>query len=89
PFLYELGLKKALLDLFKQVNLKATFFFYYEIQDNIILPNVEYEQAIYRIIQELLNNALKHSKASKVTIRLYEQNGYLNLTYDDDGIGMG
>ncbi|MCV5063573.1 hypothetical protein OFM35_34450, partial [Escherichia coli] len=79
----ELGLKKALLDLFKQVNLKATFFFYYEIQDNIILPNVEYEQAIYRIIQELLNNALKHSKASKVTIRLYEQNGYLNLTYDD------
>ena len=78
-------MKKALLDLFKQVNLKATFFFYYEIQDNIILPNVEYEQAIYRIIQELLNNALKHSKASKVTIRLYEQNGYLNLTYDDDG----
>lgn len=89
PFLYELGLKKALLDLFKQVNLKATFFFYYEIQDNIILPNVEYEQAIYRIIQELLNNALKHSKASKVTIRLYEQDGYLKLTYDDDGIGIG
>lgn len=89
PFLYELGLKKALLDLFKQVNLKATFFFYYEIQDNIMLPNVEYEQAIYRIIQELLNNALKHSKASKVTIRLYEQNGNLNLTYDDDGIGIG
>ena len=63
PFLYELGLKKALLDLFKQVNLKATFFFYYEIQDNIILPNVEYEQAIYRIIQELLNNALKAFKS--------------------------
>ncbi|GAB6458669.1 ATP-binding protein [Bacillus luti] len=89
PFLYELGLKKALLDLFKQVNLKATFFFYYEIQDNIMLPNVEYEQAIYRIIQELLNNALKHSKASKVTIRLYEKNGNLKLTYDDDGIGIG
>ena len=50
-----------------------------------MLPNVEYEQAIYRIIQELLNNALKHSKASKVTIRLYEKNGNLKLTYDDDG----
>ncbi|MGR5968680.1 sensor histidine kinase [Bacillus paranthracis] len=36
-----------------------------------------------------MNNALKHSKASKVTIRLYEQDGYLKLTYDDDGIGIG
>ncbi|MGM2786770.1 ATP-binding protein [Bacillus cereus group sp. Bce018] len=88
PFLYELGLKKALLDLYKQVNLKATFFFYYEIQDNIILPNVEYEQAIYRIIQELLNNAQKHSKASTVTIRLYEIGDHLYVTYIDDGIGI-
>lgn len=88
PFLYELGLKKALLDLYKQANLKATFFFYYEIQDNIILPNVEYEQAIYRIIQELLNNAQKHSKASTVTIRLYEIGNHLYVTYIDDGIGI-
>ncbi|MFZ7624407.1 hypothetical protein ACO1C4_20240 [Bacillus cereus] len=47
------------------------------------------DKQFIELFRALLNNALKHSKASKVTIRLYEQNGYLNLTYDDDGMGDG
>ena len=86
PFLYELGLKQALLNLFKQINLKATFFFYYDIPEQIVAPSVEHEQAIYRIIQELLNNAMKHSKASNVTIRLFQKGEHLYLTYVDNGI---
>ena len=73
PFLYELGLKQALINLFKQINLKATFFFYYDIPERIVAPSVEHEQAIYRIMQELLNNAMKHSKATNVTVRLFEK----------------
>ncbi|MCU5554553.1 sensor histidine kinase, partial [Bacillus cereus] len=88
PFLYELGLKQALINLFKQINLKATFFFYYDIPERIIAPSVEHEQAIYRIIQELLNNAMKHSKATNVTIRLFEKDENLYLTYVDNGIGI-
>ncbi|HFJ9331203.1 TPA: ATP-binding protein [Bacillus paranthracis] len=88
PFLYELGLKQALLNLFKQINLKATFFFYYDIPEQIVAPSVEHEQAIYRIIQELLNNAMKHSKASNVTIRLFQKGEHLYLTYVDNGIGV-
>ncbi|MFH7833124.1 ATP-binding protein [Bacillus luti] len=88
PFLYELGLKQALLNLFKQINLKATFFFYYDIPERVVAPSVEHEQAIYRIIQELLNNAMKHSKASNVTIRLFEKGENLYLTYVDNGIGV-
>lgn len=88
PFLYELGLQQALLNLFKQINLKATFFFYYDIPERIIAPSVEHEQAIYRIIQELLNNAMKHSKATNVTIRLFQKDEQLYLTYVDNGIGI-
>lgn len=88
PFLYELGLQKALLNLFKKINLKATFFFYYDIPEHIIVPSVEHEQAIYRIVQELLNNALKHSKASNVTIKLFQKDHHLYLTYVDNGIGV-
>ncbi|WP_226545548.1 ATP-binding protein [Bacillus thuringiensis] len=88
PFLYELGLKQALLNLFKQVNLKATFFFYYDIPERIVVPSIEHEQAIYRIIQELLNNAMKHSKATNVTIRLFHKDDHLYLTYVDNGIGV-
>nr|WP_246861379.1 ATP-binding protein [Bacillus cytotoxicus] len=88
PFLYELGIKQALLNLFKQINLKATFFFYYDIPEHIVVPSAEHEQAIYRIIQELLNNALKHSKASNVSIKLFQKDQQLFLTYTDNGIGI-
>ncbi len=88
PFLYELGLKQALMNLFKQINLKATFFFYYDIPERIVAPSVEHEQAIYRIIQELLNNAMKHSKATNVTIRLFYKDEHLYLTYVDNGVGV-
>lgn len=88
PFLYELGIKQALLNLFKQINLKATFFFYYDIPEHIVVHSKEHEQAIYRIIQELLNNALKHSNASNVSIKLYQKDNHLFLTYKDNGIGL-
>ena len=88
PFLYELGLKKALVSLFKRINLKATFFFYNDISEHIIIPSKEHEQAVYRIVQELLNNALKHSQASNVTIKLFQKDDHLYLTYADNGIGM-
>ena len=43
---------------------------------------------LYRIIQELLNNALKHSEAKEIDIQLNRQNGYLMLKVEDDGIGF-
>lgn len=42
---------------------------------------------IYRIIQEALNNILKHSKASYVHIALYKNNGIM-LQIKDNGIGF-
>lgn len=41
----------------------------------------------YRIAQEAVNNALKHSHADHVTIRLAETNGAVTLTVTDNGIG--
>ncbi|MDO6633274.1 ATP-binding protein [Bacillus thuringiensis] len=52
------------------------------------MPSIEHEQAIYRIVQELLSNAMKHSKSTNVTIRLFQKDDYLYLTYVDNGIGI-
>jgi signal transduction histidine kinase len=43
---------------------------------------------LYRIIQELLNNAIKHSEAGEIDIQLNRQNGHLMLKVEDDGIGF-
>src|SRR5690606_14543475 len=41
---------------------------------------------IYRIFQEIMNNALKHSKASNVYVRLSRIGGF-SMEIEDDGIG--
>jgi signal transduction histidine kinase len=46
------------------------------------------EEALYRIAQEALNNALKHSGASTVTIVLRCKPAGANLEVDDNGIGF-
>lgn len=43
----------------------------------------------YRIVQESLNNAVKHSKASKIGVTLMQDNaGNVNLIIQDNGLGM-
>ncbi len=44
--------------------------------------------AIYRIVQEQFTNIFKHAKAKKILIRLYHENGKLNLRIKDDGLGF-
>src|SRR6185437_3580034 len=44
--------------------------------------------ALYRVLEELLNNTMKHSKASRVTIGFVIENGVLFIDYSDNGIGM-
>ena len=48
----------------------------------------ESELQIYRIIQELLSNILKHAQATEADIQLTRHNGNLNLMVHDNGIGF-
>jgi two-component system sensor histidine kinase DegS len=48
----------------------------------------EVEIGAYRIIQEAVNNALKHAQAVSVTISTQFANGTLGITVSDDGQGF-
>ncbi len=43
---------------------------------------------LYRIVQELLANTIKHAKASKIKIELREEKDLLLLNMEDNGIGF-
>lgn len=43
---------------------------------------------IYRIIQELVNNAIKHASAKQILIQLVEEETQYHLTVEDDGVGF-
>lgn len=46
------------------------------------------EVNIYRIIQELLNNTVKHAKASEALVQLLRAENRLNITVEDNGKGF-
>ncbi len=52
-----------------------------------ILPAVV-EQALYRIAQEALNNALKHAHARRITAHLRQAQSSVILEISDDGVGF-
>ena len=43
---------------------------------------------LYRIVQELLHNAIKHALAANVLIQLAQQQDTIHLTVEDDGTGF-
>jgi two-component system NarL family sensor kinase len=46
------------------------------------------ELMLYRILQEALKNVEKHAHARQVTVQLIKQDGSVQLTIKDDGIGF-
>jgi two-component system, LuxR family, sensor kinase FixL len=48
----------------------------------------EAEINLYRIAQEALTNAVKHGKASKISVRLASESGGTTLVVKDDGVGV-
>ncbi|WPR77756.1 sensor histidine kinase [Algoriphagus sp. NG3] len=51
--------------------------------------NMDTRIALLRIIQEAITNILKHAKAQKVDILIYEESASLILTIKDNGKGLG
>ena len=65
------------------INIKSNFHNWLQIE------NTEKITHLYRIIQELLQNAVKHSKATNVLLQfIINPKGELTVMYEDNGIGF-
>jgi PAS domain S-box-containing protein len=53
-----------------------------EIGDNVLATN------LYRIVQEAINNAVKHAQARQIVVRPESLGGTLVVTVADDGVGI-
>jgi signal transduction histidine kinase len=43
---------------------------------------------LYRIVQEVINNAIKHAKASKIVFRLKQEEKGMFIEVEDNGVGF-
>ncbi|WGH76956.1 tetratricopeptide repeat protein [Tenacibaculum tangerinum] len=84
--LLKFGLEYAVKDVIKKYSNSQLQF---EIDaQNINRYNQEFEIRIFNVIQELINNILKHSKANYAQIELKEEKDQLTILVKDDGVGF-
>ncbi|RAP23284.1 hypothetical protein C2W59_02864 [Bacillus pumilus] len=86
--LYDLGLVKAISKLTSQIQEEAPFHIRLNTTRFDKELDIDSQLNIYRIVQELLSNALKHSQASQVLVMLICIKDQVVLHYEDDGVGF-
>jgi signal transduction histidine kinase len=85
PLLDEQGLAAALRTRLQSVETRAGLAVVFDCHGEERLP---VEQELYRLVQEALNNVLKHAHASRVEVRLDLASNPATLEVCDDGAGF-
>lgn len=82
------GLQAAINDLVRAVNDSGAVAVEANIELSSELSN-ESSLNLYRILQELVNNTLKHAHATKITIDISQiSHDHISMIYEDNGIGF-
>lgn len=85
----ELGLNEAIKNIIYRFKKISSVEIYLEWDDNIQQKiGINYSIHVYRIIQEALNNVLKHSKANKVELKGKVVGSNVSISISDNGIGF-
>lgn len=87
--LVKFGLDTALKDFCNDINQSGALQVSYQ---SIGLYNVAIDQTtaitVYRIVQELINNTMKHAAAKTAIVQITKTDGHLSVTVEDDGKGF-
>jgi signal transduction histidine kinase len=86
--LFKMGLDAAIQDLVNTIHRSHEM----EISFQNLVPLIKLKKgseiSIYRIIQELLQNVIKHAQARQVIVQISQHNGTFSLVVEDDGTGF-
>lgn len=88
PTVIEMGIVPAMQWLIKTTAIQSGIEFNTFFPDSDLDMNDEAAIVVFRIVQESLNNVLKHALASKVIISLKQNSGRWLLEIIDNGIGF-
>ncbi len=88
PELVKLGFNYAIESLVVNINQngKVNIQLSNELAEKQLKPEIEI--AVYRIVNELLTNILRHSKAQNASLQLFVSEGILTVIAEDNGVGF-
>ncbi|MCS7003856.1 MAG: histidine kinase [Cytophagales bacterium] len=87
--LLQVGLRAAIIEFISEIQKNyssPTIYYYVSLQEESI--SRELKVGIFRILQEVVTNALKHAHAQYISIQLTNENNSIFLLIEDDGIGF-
>ncbi|GAB6057860.1 PAS domain S-box protein [Desulfonatronum parangueonense] len=82
------GLSAALADLAHRVGKRGRITVIADIQGKVFPPDAKHALHIFRIAQEALGNAVRHSGCGKILVSWTQSNNHLLLEVQDDGHGF-
>ena len=85
----DLGLKSALAALTTAISRRSGVAVTLDVAGDVPPMPADVELAVYRVAQEALTNAIRHSGGSRAHVRLAASAGSLVLQVSDDGRGLG
>ena len=86
--LLKFGLLAAIKDLAGKLDSSGGIQVDYQVYGEFPGLSAETELEVYRIVQELLNNVMKHSEATELMIQITSIEGSLNIMIEDNGKGF-
>ncbi|MBM7623011.1 sensor histidine kinase [Sporohalobacter salinus] len=84
----DLGLVPALKEYINNFVDKTGLYVEFAVVANEVDLKSSYEVAVYRIVQESLNNAYQHAQAEQVDVKLEIKSDVINVVISDDGCGF-
>jgi two-component system NarL family sensor kinase len=85
----KLGLERSLVSLIEQTQEHTGLFCSLETEGRLESLDLNTQAQIYRILQECINNTIRHAEATALKIDIREAQDELILTYQDNGKGIG
>ena len=88
PSLKELGIVQAINEVVTHFSEQTGVEIVFEESLNGKALTAEQDLTFFRILQESLNNIQKHASAKRIQVRLYEDDGNVRFSIEDDGSGF-
>ncbi len=83
------GLVKAVQVFCQRISEKSNAQIDFQTFGSKKISDPNFELSVYRIIQELVHNIVKHSRASNALVQIaFQDDGGLHITVEDDGVGI-
>jgi signal transduction histidine kinase len=86
--LMKFGLEEALRRYCDNISNSSALAVQFDTLGDLPRYKVNFELSVYRIVQELLNNIIKHARATSAVVQLSHQEDILYITVEDNGVGF-